>query len=338
MSKFLTLVSIENTKMWKRISTKVMLIFVVVIVVAATSIVRYHEYSIGTDVNAVPAVVSAADWKVEVQHLQKDITALKAQIIDIDNGTNNPMMRREIGSLQKNIAEDQYRIDKSISAQEPDSIWTRLTDFNSEANYGAIIALMLIIACAAAIAGEFSEGTIKMAISRPYHRHEILSAKLIASLLFGLALLAAILISNFIMFAIFYGVHGWGAMDMLWTSSRVLYVPAALKMLAVFGLDFLQVIFFVVVAFTLSAVTRSRSIATGFSLFLLLVGVQIVTLLALYFSWGRYLPFAMTNFSGYLLSGAGIEGTTLGMALILTGIYTLIIGAVGYVVFAKRDI
>jgi ABC-2 type transport system permease protein len=333
MSKFLTLVSIENIKMWKRISTKVMLIFVVVIVVAATSIVRYHEYSIGTDVNAVPAV--SANWKSD---LQQEITALKAQIKKTDSGTNNPMQRRQVGSLQATIAEDQYRIDNNISTDSPDSIWTRMTNFNSEANYGSIIALMLIIACAAAIAGEFSEGTIKMAISRPYHRHEILSAKLIASLLFGLAMLAAILISNFIMFAIYYGVHGWGAMDMLWTSSRVLYVPAVLKMLAVFGLDFLQVIFFVVLAFTLSAVTRSRSIATGFSLFLLLVGVQIVTLLALYFSWGRYLPFAMTNFSGYLLSGAGIEGTTLSLALILTGIYTLIIGAAGYVVFAKRDI
>jgi ABC-2 type transport system permease protein len=333
MSKFLTLVSIENIKMWKRISTKVMLIFVVVIVVAATSIVRYHEYSIGTDVNAVPAV--SANWKSD---LQQEITALKAQIKKTDSGTNNPMQRRQVGSLQATIAEDQYRIDNNISTDSPDSIWTRMTNFNSEANYGSIIALMLIIACAAAIAGEFSEGTIKMAISRPYHRHEILSAKLIASLLFGLAMLAAILISNFIMFAIYYGVHGWGAMDMLWTSNRVLYVPAVLKMLAVFGLDFLQVIFFVVLAFTLSAVTRSRSMATGFSLFLLLVGVQIVTLLALYFSWGRYLPFAMTNFSGYLLSGAGIEGTTLSLALILTGIYTLIIGAAGYVVFAKRDI
>jgi ABC-2 type transport system permease protein len=331
--KFLTLISIENTKMWKRMSTKVMLLLVVVIVIAATSIVRYHEYSIGTDVTKTPAV--SANWKAS---LQQEVTQSKAMVTQIENGKNNFEQRSQLGSIKMTIAEDQYRIDNNISTAEPDSIWTRITDFSAQAGYGSLIALLLIIFCAAAVAGEFSEGTIKMAVCRPYHRHEILSAKLIASLLYGLALVGAILATNFIMFAIFYGVHGAGAREMLYTGGSVLYVPAVLKLLAVFGLDFLQVIFYVVLAFALSAITRSRSMATGFSLFMLLVGGQIAMLLAMYFSWGRYVPFALTNFSEFVTQGSTVPGTTLAMGLVLSGIYTLIFGAAGYLAFAKRDI
>ena len=333
MSRFLTLISIENTKMWKRISTRVMLFIMIFIVIAASSIYRYRLYIVGANLNATPAV--SASWQTD---LQKEITDAKAEIKHADSGTNNASERSRVGELQKTIAEDQYRLDNNISQQEPNSIWTKITDFSTSAGYGSLIALLLIIACAAAVAGEFSEGTIKMAISRPYHRHEILSAKLIASLLYGITLMAATLVTNFIMFAIFFGMNGVDAKEMLWTTGQVLYVPAVLKMLALYGLDFLQVIFYTVLAFALSAITRSRSMATGFSLFMLLAGSSIAQMVAVYFDWARYFPLTMTNFSYFMTHGAVLEGTTLPLALALSGIYTLIIGAAGYVVFAKRDI
>ena len=236
MKRFLTLISIENIKMWKRRSTFIMLLIMVAIVILSTSIVRYHEYTSKTNVNVQPTV--SADWKTS---LQKEVTMLNAQIKQIDSGTNNPRERSLVGSLKMQVAEDQYQINHNIGISSPDSIWTRLTTFEGEAPFSLLIALLLIIVCASAVAGEFSEGTIKMAISRPYFRSEILSAKLIVSLLFGLILLAATLVTNFIMFAVFYGIHGMGANEMLWTGGSVLYIPAILKLLAVYGLDFLQV-------------------------------------------------------------------------------------------------
>jgi len=35
------------------------------------------------------------------------------------------------------------------------------------------------------------------------------------------------------------GLNGIGAKEMLWTGSKILYIPAVLKTLTVFGLDFL---------------------------------------------------------------------------------------------------
>lgn len=332
MGRFFTLVSIENIKMWKRLSTKVMLLIMVLIVVAASGIFRFYQYRMGYDVHAAPTI--SADWR---QKLEAEIVSAKEQKAMVEKSKNNAQ-RSMLGQLDQTIAEDQYRLDHNIPLKAPNSIWTKILDFGENAGYCSLIALMLIIACSAAVAGEFSEGTIKMAISRPYHRHEILSAKLVASLLYGLALLVVTLVTNFILFAIFYGLPGLNAMEVMWTTHQVLYVPAVVKLLAYYGLGFLEVIFYTVLAFALAAVTRSRSISTGFSLFMLLVGGQIAQMVAIYFSWAKWFPFTMSHFSNMMTNGVTVPGSSLTLGLILTGIYTLVFGAVGYIVFAKRDI
>ncbi|WP_156946257.1 hypothetical protein [Clostridium akagii] len=67
-------------------------------------------------------------------------------------------------------------------------------------------------------------------------------------------------------------------------NQQIVYAPAALKTLLIFGLDFLEAIVYIIVAFVISAVSRSRSIATGFSLFLVLVGAGIIEVLAAIFT------------------------------------------------------
>jgi len=330
MGDFFTLVSIENTKLWKRLSTKIMLIIMVVIIIGATGIVKYYNVSH----KASTTTKISENWK---QKLKQGIALQKIQLKAAEKETNR-MAKMSIGSSKKMIAESEYRIDNNIKPESKTSIWQRSTEFATNAGYGGIIALLLIISCSALVAGEFSEGTMKMMISRPYRRHEILTAKLIATILYGLVLLGITFLLNFILIGIFYGFNGMGVKEMLWTNSKIIYIPAALKAIIVFGLEFLQVIIYVIVAFAISAISRSRSIATGFSLFLLLVGSTIMRQLAIFFSWGKYLPFGLTNFSSFITQGAYIEGTTLAFAIGVSAIYSIIFCFVGYWVFEKRDI
>lgn len=333
MRRFFTLIGIENTKLWKRLSSKVMLGIMIFIVVASCGILRFYQYSKGVNVHAEPTVT--AGWQ---DKLKMEVAGLKQQEAAIKSNKNAGPGSSELGQLDLQIAQDQYRLDHNIGLEKPDSIWTKLLDFGNNAGFASLVALMLIIACSASVAGEFSEGTIKMAISRPYRRHEILSAKLLASLLYGLELLAATLAANFLMFAIFYGLPGIGAGDMLWTTHKILYVPAFLKFLAYYGLGYLEIVFYTVLAFALSAVTRSRSIATGFSLFMLLVGGQLAQMISIYINWVKWFPFTMAHFTYMITNGTVIPDTSLTMALVMTGLYTVVFGTVGYVVFAKRDI
>jgi len=330
MSNFLTLVSIENTKLWKRLSTKIMLIIMVVIIILATSFLKYYNVS-----NKISNTGTVSEtWK---QELQKNVDSQKVQLKNAES-EKNKMLKTSIGSLKKSIAEGEYSINNDIKPEAKTNVWARSTNFYVSANLGALIALFLVISCSALVAGEFSEGTMKMMISRPYKRHEILSAKLIATILYGLVLLVTTFLLNFLMMGIFFGFDGIGAKEMLWTSSKIIYLPAALKTFIVFGLDFLQVLVYVILAFAISAISRSRSIATGFSLFLLLVGSSIMLLVALYFNWGKYLPLAMSGFASFVTIGATIDGTTLTFALIISAIYSIIFCFAGYYVFEKRDI
>lgn len=330
MKNFFTLISIENMKLWKRLSTKVMLVMMAIIVVGAVGVYKYYSVA-----NKVPNTTKVSEnWK---QDLQKGLTAKKVQLSQVEKSTNK-IAKTTIGSMKKSIAEDEYRINNNIKPESKMSIWAYVTKFDSSAGFGSIIALFLIIACSSVVAGEFSEGTMKMMISRPYSRAEILTAKLISTLLYGLVLVITTLVLNFLLLGASFGFQGMGAKEMLWTGSSIIYIPAMLKTLIVFGLDFLQVLVYVVIAFAISATCRSRSIATGFSLFLLLVGVSIVQLISVFFSWGKYLPFGLSNFSNFINQGAYINGTSLAFALVLSAIYSVVFGFIGYFTFQKRDI
>lgn len=330
MGNFFTLVQIENMKLWKRLSTKVMLIMMIVIVIAATGIFKFYSISNNTsDITMVPE-----SWK---QDLQQKLAVGKAQLESLENSTDKTS-KLLIGSMKKSIAENDYRINNDIKPESQNNVWTRITKFDTQAGYSSIISLFLIIACTALVAGEFSEGTMKMMISRPYKRYEILTAKLMAIILYGIVLLITTFLMNFIMMGLFFGFNGLESKEMLWTSRRIIYIPAVLKTLIVFGLDFLQVLVYGIVAFAISAISRSRSIATGVSLFLLLVGSTLAQTSAVYFSWGKYLPFGMSNFSGIVNTGLCVEGTTLAYAIGLSAMYSIIFCFAGYLVFEKRDI
>lgn len=331
MKNFLTLISIENTKLWKRLSSKIMVIILAVIILAGTGIVKYYNV---THKSQATTTEASTNWKDD---LQKQTEDLKIQIAKVEKDSNK-LNRITVGSMKKNVAENEYRIKNNIKSIDNKSIWTRISQFDASANYAQLIALLLIISCAAIVAGEFSEGTMKMMISRPYKRHEILTAKLAASIIYGFELIGITIVLNFILLGVFYGFNDFGAKEMLWTGSKIIYIPAALKMFIIFGLDFLQVLVYVIVAFVISAIFRSRSIATGFSLFLLLVGTGIMQMAALFFSWGKFLPFGLSNFSYFINSGSYIDGTSLGFALMISAIYSIIFCFIGYYTFQKRDI
>ncbi len=316
-------------KLWKRISAKVMIIIIVAIVILATGIFKY--YTVSNNVSNTTTV--SENWKPD---LQKKVSAEKIQLKQLENSTSKlPVL--QIGSTKKIIAEDEYRINNNVKPESKINIWAGVMYIYSK-GFNALIILFVVIACTASVAGEFSEGTMKMMIPRPYRRHEILSAKLIAIIIYGIALLATTFVLIFLFWGVFFGFHGINAKEMIWTSGSISYIPAALKSLVLLGLDFLQAIVFIIVAFAISAISRSRSIATGFSIFLVVIGSSIMASLAEFFTWGKYLPFATTSFATYITTGTIVVGTSLSFALIMSLLYSLVFCFLGYFVFQKRDI
>jgi ABC-2 type transport system permease protein len=344
---FLALLSVENKKNWKRISSVIMLLIMVVITIGYCFLLRYVDsYSKNQYAKSdSQKVVYTDDWK---QQLQAEIDTMNANVKQYESSGTSKSAKSNIGTLKKQIATDQYMIDNNIKPEEEnggiwkdsDSVWTRITstENTTSPNFGGYAALFAIIVCAAAIAGEFSQGTMKTMITRPYSRWEIITTKLIVTLLYALLLTIVAILTSFVTFGIMSGFGNLGAKEFLWTGGGIIQIPAVCKMLIVFGLEFLQIIFYIVLAFALSILSRSRALATGISLFLLIIGSSIFTMLAIYFPWGKFIPFAITNFPGFLLNGTTIYGTSLSFSLVESAIYTAIFLFAGYFAFAKRDI
>ena len=72
----------------------------------------------------------------------------------------------------------------------------------------SLVTLLMIIASAGIVASEFSQGTIKMLLSRPVKRWKILTSKYVTVLLFGLLLTVVTYVSSVVGAFIFYPGYG----------------------------------------------------------------------------------------------------------------------------------
>lgn len=336
MSGFLTLVKIENRKLYHRISTLVMVLILAALVIGFTGVIKFVDTNFPQLTGAAASSQNGPDWKAQ---LQKEIATDQQQLSQAESG-NEMLAKTSIGSLKMKIAKDEYEIAHDIKPDTLQSIWAKMSELDTEVNpdFAMFIALFAIIAGSAAVAGEFTEGTMKMMIPRPFSRGLILSAKLVSVVLYSLILFVENLVFAFVMMGLWFGFGGFGAHSLLWTGGKVVLLPGFVNILAVYGLDFLQVFVYIVLAFVISVVSRSRAMATGISLFLLLVGGGISELLTLYFGWGKYILFGVSNFSSFVLKGTTYPGTSIGFGLVVSAVYVVVFLFIGYFTFIKSDI
>ncbi|HEX3027383.1 MAG TPA: ABC transporter permease subunit [Clostridia bacterium] len=337
MNGFFTLLGIENIKLWKRLSTKIMLIIMAVIIVSGVGLLKYYDYRYAKNQSKSQSTVSD-NWKAQTS---AELVGLKSQLKAYESPSAGKMQKAFIGGTKIEIAKDQYQLDHNVKPLESTNIWKKMMSFESDVNYGMLFALFLVIACSASVAGEFSEGTMKTMVSRPFKRSEIMAAKLVSTILYGLIMLAASFLLTFLAIGIAFGFGGLSSGHLLWTGSKVILLPGFLKTAVIFGADFLQVLVYVVLAFAISAIFRSRSISTGFSLILLVLGTSLSQVAAVYFDWGKYILFSLTNYNSYLGEGSSnfiIYGTSLPFALTVSAVYVAVMLFAGFFVFQKRDI
>jgi ABC-type transport system involved in multi-copper enzyme maturation, permease component len=344
---FLSLIAVENIKLWKRFSTKLMVLIMVAIIFGFSGLIKASQSLIkeqsgsgassGTSVSitAQPDASSdapasrKADWKQDLKAedigSQQAIRAMeKSKLQSEKNG---------LDSTKKQLAENEYRIDNDLKPEQESGYW----DWVSSFGYGIFAALLAIIACSGLVAGEFSDNTMKTMVPRPFARWQILTAKFIAAFAYSLVIMVVGYLSLLAAVAVFLGTGGASAPMLLWVGGGIVKVSGFAGSLITNGLDYLTVLVYLIFAFVLSAIFRSRALATGVSIFLMLGG-SFTTLLAQNFDWGKYIFFADTGFSGFVTSGAPFYGITLGLAVTICAVYCVGFLCAGYLTFAKRDI
>ncbi|MBJ6360233.1 ABC transporter permease [Paenibacillus sp. GCM10012307] len=199
-----------------------------------------------------------------------------------------------------------------------------------------LITIFAVIIAAETVAGEFSTGTIKLLLIRPWTRSKILLSKYISLVLFAFLFVLLLLVWNFVLNWLLFGSDTEARMG-------VDQLPALNFFLQYHGYEFISMIMVVTLSFLVSTVFRSGSFAIGLSIFLLFGGQLLTGILSLMdYPWVKYVLFLNLRLSDYLsggnMFGRGEHDLTLGFSLSVLAVYYVIFILITWYIFKKRDV
>lgn len=314
MANIVKLIQNENMKIYRRISTWIMLVILIAVAVV-----------VGVVMNSTASDSVDEQWK---QNLQQQNEMYKTDLANEDL----PDMVKDIS--ERELAINEYRLKHDIAPMETRSTWNFMT---VAAEIVSLITLFTIVVGASSVASEFTWGTIKLLLIRPVSRAKILLSKYLATILFALFSLVLLFAVSFLVGSIFFGIGG-STPHLVYRDGAVHEVHMVSHILGIFGLKSINLIMMSTFAFMISTIFRNSGLAIGLAIFLMFAGVNVTALLATKFDWAKYILFANTDLSQYLTGYVLVEGMTMAFSVIMLIIYFVIFNALTWFVFTKRDV
>lgn len=203
-----------------------------------------------------------------------------------------------------------------------------------------LVTIFSVVIAAMSVAEEFTSGTIKLLLIRPWTRSKILLSKYISVVLFALLLTALLLGSALFVNWLCFGLFPSETAKMLQAEMPGQGgLPSISFMLQYYMYRFISLVVMITLAFMLSTVFRSSALAIGLALFLLLAMDIINTLFSLLdYKWIDYLLFTHLNLTQYIGDTSLGDGMTLGFSLVILGVYYALFIALTWLIFNKRDV
>lgn len=314
----INLVKNEWIKLFKRISTYIMLALIVLGTLLFAFLTQWIM-NLNSE-NEIP------DWK---EVLQADIAFYQEELKNNDSGWYGDWLEAE-------LAISEYRLENNIPPTEFDySMWTFIDESSGIVNF---VGLFVIIIAAGIVAHEYSWGTIKMLLIKPYKRWKILLSKYITVILSLVLMLTLLFASAAAIGAIFFGLGDHSAIHLTYENGKVVEQSLLFHLMRIYLLTSASVILLATMAFMISAAFRASNLAIGLSVFLLLAGPTITGLLSQHFDWVKYTLFANTDLLQYISGGVLIEGMTMEFSLLMLAIHFVIFIAIAFAIFTKRDV
>ncbi|WJY26860.1 ABC transporter permease [Sporosarcina trichiuri] len=310
----LKLLQNEWMKLWAKKGTWVMAGLVVILVIGMVGLVKWTETLTADD--------GTPDWRTAAQaELTQDKSSLDADLL---KGESKRM-------TEERVMMNEYRLANNVPP---------IGDISREGmiydpSVGSIALLLTVIVAAGIVASEFSQGTIKMLLTRPVKRWKILTSKYAAVLLFGVLLMIIGFATTILCAFIFFPAGGGQALAV--SGGKVVEVSVWSHGLYVLLLSFGNVVITASFAFMIGSVFRSSGMAIGLSLFIYFTGNIVVSLLSR-FEIVKYLLFTHMDLTIYESNFRLHDDITLPFSLAVLAVYWVIFLIISYGVFTKRDI
>ena len=323
--RFLPLVENEVLKLLKRRRFRV----VFLILVALIGLIVFAQ------VKTRERFLSGKDWHVRVQE----------RVASMQNWLRSGRMPKTQERWTRfEIARLQYHVDRGVN---PDAItgplFVRL--FANASSY-LLLPLLALVFGSDIVSSEFSQGTIKILLTRPVSRGAVLASKLLA---LALAITLMVLAGGAVAYAFggaAFGYRGWGApvltgfrltgeaFDVTTVRALVLWKETLL----VFGLAWFAALSVGALALLTSVLLRSTAAAMG-TMFAALIAGTILPRVAP--SWEAQKYLFVTNLplpDYYSGSPPPIPGITVGFSVSVLALWSAAAILVAFVVFVRRDV
>jgi len=315
VAKLFNLLRVEWLKIRKRPRTWI-LAALVVIAVFVTGLVMNNMASSAGDENWKERLVQ------ENQMYQSNFT----------NPETSDVLRK---TAEANIKINQYHLDNNINPDQPDA----LSFVSMASELSVLVGIFAVIIAGDIVASEFTWGTVKMLLIRPVSRTKILLGKYITSVLFGLFLFVLLFASAFAIGGVWFG---FGDMNIPHyyvdpTDSTVQSSTILEHVVTSFGLQFINVLMAITIAFMIGAIFRSSSMSISISILLLMIGPNVTKFLT-EFSWSKYVLWANTDLTQHLEGPKLFADTTMTFSLTMLAVYFVAFHVISWYMFTKRDV
>ncbi|MHC5248333.1 ABC transporter permease [Enterococcus sp. LJL90] len=216
--------------------------------------------------------------------------------------------------------------------------------FETLSQMTSVLNLVVVIVAASSLAEEFSRGTIKFLLIRPFSRSQIVAAKYLACLLFGLFGTAVLFLVSLLSSNLFLTTQS-PLVESVWMPGWSSLAVA----LAYAATNLLLIVLYLAITIFISAVMRSQSLAVAIGIGALF-GSSVVNLLLAFpmqnHSWLKWNMFNMLNIKDKLSEFSGTSSLPANLNLYLNYwqmaagllVYGLIFYLLTIFFFKKRDV
>lgn len=314
----MSLIRNEWMKIFQKKSSYVFIGFLLLMVIGSAFI----EYKLNPDENK--------DWKQDV----------RADIEEQEKQMKSP----EFDDEDKEFFKEQMEVNEQLLKENINpnlqTNWTYMSEWTTSIT--SFITLFVVIVCSSLVSSEFSDGTIKQLLIRPYKRWKILLSKYITSLLFAALLLVSLLVFSYVVGLLFFGSGSYS--DKIMDPTSFGFNPVSVGEYVVNMMVYWIPGFLVItaVAFMLSTLFKSQALAVGISIFILFASSTLTTIIQSFIEkneWLKFVLFPHLDLRGYVSEMIPMfEGASLGFSLAVLAVYYLLFLALTFFFFQKKDI
>ncbi|GAA4703365.1 ABC transporter permease [Brevibacillus fulvus] len=324
----IALIHNETLKLLRRRRFLVVLLILAILI----PIFTYAQYK---SVLTAQERMGTSDWRALLQQ----------QIVDTQNRLASSRMPAEWQEFLKvRIQQQQYYLDHNINPMAPGAP-TFARGFMDQA-ISLFLPMIIVVLAVDLVSAEFSEGTIKLLLTRPIRRWQVLASKYLTLLLFvSLVIIATLMLASLIS-GIVFGYSGWDlpvltgfqVVGSELDTSRVFVLPQWQYLLMQYGLGWFVSVVVGTITFMVSVLVRSAAAGMGIMMAALISGT-ILTQMASTWESAKYLFNVNLGLTDYLAGVLPpIRGMTLSFSLAVLSVWAIVSLMIAFVVFIRRDV